>query len=50
MQDHDKRAKGMIYVSGTISLHVNKKLVSDSPASSMTLTIRAPVRAAPAGL
>jgi len=53
MQDHDKRAKGMIYISGTISRHVNKKLhplVSDSLASSMTPAIRTPVRAAPAGI
>jgi hypothetical protein len=39
MQDRDKRARGIIYITGTISRHVNKKLhplVSDSPASSMT--------------
>jgi hypothetical protein len=53
MQDHEKRAKGIIYISGTISRHVNKKLhplVSDSPEISMTLAIRTSVRAAPAGL
>jgi hypothetical protein len=53
MQDHGKRVKGIIYISGTISRHVNKKLhllVSDIPASSMTLAIRTPLRAAPAGL
>jgi hypothetical protein len=53
MQDHDKIAKGIIYISGTISRHVNKKLyllVSDSLTSSTTLAICTPVRTAPAGL